>query len=113
MLGFQVVFDIPVPWYHTIGMVVNYLCIDTIMVRIRVRTNRRYVHVYRTYVRTRVVRMSQLSDWKRAHLDMCTENHHVCVFWEDSSQPALACEGSGGDPRCRHRCRVGTVMSSS
>jgi hypothetical protein len=39
-----------------------------------------YVHVYhvltyvRTYVRTYNV-MSQLSDWKRAH--MCTENH-VC-----------------------------------
>ncbi len=39
-----------------------------------------YVHVYvRTYVRTYNV-MSQLSDWKRAHMcHMRTENH-VCVL---------------------------------
>ncbi len=64
-------------------------------VRTRVRTNitlsqkqleiqaLRYVHVYvRTMVRTYNV-MSQLSDWKRAH--MCTENH-VCFGRVHGSQ---------------------------
>jgi hypothetical protein len=76
-----------VPWcsctYYLVP-VVRTSCDITLYVRTYVRTYVLYVRTYCTYVRT--VRtyvlsvrtynvMSQLSDWKRAH--MCTENH-VC-----------------------------------
>jgi hypothetical protein len=63
------------------------------MERTRVPTVYVYVHVYvRMYIAMRRNLSSALE---------CGRNHLV-------SAGPHACEDCGGDPRCRHRCRVGT-----
>jgi hypothetical protein len=100
-----------IPWYmctYSSTRVPLYSSTYTCTPRTHVHTRLpRYVHMY-TYVRTYV--MSQLSDWKRAH--MCTENH-VCFGRIHGSQLREGANAGQHTPHSRYRPPTTASMARS
>jgi hypothetical protein len=77
---------------------------------------RAYVPMVLTYVRTHVYHMVIVLEIPNVHIPWCVRTYvHMYVPWYHGTGAVAragphACEDCGGDPRCRHRCRVGTVV---